>query len=66
MYDEGKNIAQGYRKHYGVDWKTTFIELELLGVEISLVYKEAVLRSVDANILTCQEKSALKKASQAQ
>jgi len=29
---KGKNIAAGYRKHFGVDWVCTFKEPEMLGV----------------------------------
>jgi hypothetical protein len=43
---EGENIAKAYRKHYGVDWVSAFIELDILGVKIDPKYKEQVLKSV--------------------
>ncbi len=58
----GKNIVHGYRKHFGVDWKTAFVELEMLGVEISPEYKDRVLRSVEAQVAAHQEKAEQKKA----
>lgn len=45
---EGKNIVQGYRKHFGVDFICAFIELETLGVEIDPGYKEKALQAVKA------------------
>ena len=35
----GKNVVKRYRQHYGVDWKTAFTELEMLGVQIDPEYK---------------------------
>jgi len=46
----GKNIAKGYRKHFGVDWSCTFTELEMLGEKIDPVYKEGLLRSIEGHI----------------
>jgi hypothetical protein len=46
----GKNIAVGYRKHFGVDWGCAFRELEMLGVRIDPVYKGRVLRSLEGHI----------------
>lgn len=45
---KGQHIVRDYRKYYGVDFLTTFKELELLGVKISSEYREAVLKSVDS------------------
>lgn len=42
---EGKKLFSAYRKRYGVDWFTTFHELEMLGVAIEPAYKEQVLRT---------------------
>ena len=39
----GKNIARGYRKHFGVDSVCAIRELRLLGVAIDPAYERAVL-----------------------
>lgn len=44
----GKRIAHAYRRRYGVDWETAFLELSLLGVEIDPDYIAAVRSSVAA------------------
>lgn len=41
---QGKKVFSAYRKRYGVDWLTTFRELEMLGIAIEPAYKEQVLR----------------------
>lgn len=41
----GQNVVRGYRKHYGVDWQTALIELEMLGVAIDPDYKQQALAS---------------------
>ena len=38
----GRNIARGYRKHFGVDSVCAFRELRLLGVAIDPAYERAV------------------------
>jgi len=38
----GKNIARGYRKHFGVDTVCAIRELRLLGVAIDPAYERAV------------------------
>jgi opacity protein-like surface antigen len=58
----GKNIVHGYRKYFGVNWKTAFTELEMLGVEISPTYKETVLRTVETQLQARREKAAQKNA----
>jgi hypothetical protein len=35
---KGKNIVQGYRKRYGVDWPCAVYELQMLGVELDPAY----------------------------
>jgi hypothetical protein len=45
---KGDNIAQAYRKHFGIDWLTAFKELELLGIQVDPSYKEQVLKSAQA------------------
>lgn len=42
----GKNIASGYRKHFGVDWACAFKELEILGVKLDPEYVKKVLESI--------------------
>jgi len=46
----GKNIAAGYRGHFGVDWPCAFAELEMLGVRIDAAYKDQILKSVEGHI----------------
>lgn len=48
----GKAIARGYRKHFGVDWVCVFKELELLGVRVDPEYRDTVLKSVARAIET--------------
>ena len=52
----GKNIVKGFRQHYGVDWKTAFTELELLGVNVDPEYKKRVLESVENAIAARRRK----------
>jgi len=49
---QGKNVAAGYRRHYGVEWASAFKELRMLGVQLNLDYVAAVLRSVGHAIET--------------
>ena len=59
-YDgEPKKIVKAYRKKYGVDWPTAFLELEMLGLEIDPSYKEQVL-------LTIQRQAEIKKQKKAE
>jgi hypothetical protein len=44
----GKNIARGYRKHFGVDSLCAIRELRLLGVAIDPAYERAVLAALSA------------------
>jgi len=44
---EGKDIVEGYRKRYGVDFRCAFTELEMLGIEIDPARKERTLRDVE-------------------
>ena len=56
-----KHIAKAYRKRYGIDWVSAFIELEMLGVKIDPTYKENVLRSVRPQVKR-KKKTHLQKA----
>ena len=38
--DDGKNVAAGYKRHFGVDWSCAFRELEMLGVRIDVACKD--------------------------
>ena len=42
----GEKVARDYRKYFGVDWPTAFLELEILGVSIPADYKETVLKTL--------------------
>lgn len=53
---EGGNIARAYCKHYGIDWVSAFVELEILGVKIDPIYKEKVLESVRTQTETKRRK----------
>jgi len=55
---KGKNIAAGYRKHFGVDWICAFSELEILGVRIDPGYKRRVLKSVEGHLAARQRRKA--------
>jgi len=52
----GKNIVKGFRQRYGVDWKTAFTELEMLGVNMDPEYKKRVLESVENAIAARRRK----------
>ncbi|HLG16971.1 MAG TPA: hypothetical protein VJH03_21075 [Blastocatellia bacterium] len=43
----GKNVAKGYRKHFGVDWACAFKELDMLGVKLASDCVARTLRSVE-------------------
>jgi len=45
----GRNIASGYRKHFGVDWVCAFKELEMLGVTVDSGYKRELLKAVEGH-----------------
>lgn len=55
---KGKNIASGYRKHFGLDWPCAFEELEMLGIKLNPEYVRNVLKSVEARIAARQRKKA--------
>lgn len=54
----GKNIAAGYRKHFGVDWICAFSELEILDVRVDPGYKQRVLKSVEGQLAASQRRKA--------
>ena len=53
---QGKNIVQGYCKHYGVDLLCAIRELEMLGIAVSPEYVKAVKQCVEARALEKQRK----------
>lgn len=55
---KGKNIAAGYRKHFGIDWICTFSELEILGVRVDPGYKPRVLKSVEGPLAARRRRKA--------
>jgi hypothetical protein len=61
---EGNKVVKAYRKQYGVDFQTAFIELAMLGVHFDPDYKERVLQSVDALAAARRRKKAERKAEQ--
>ena len=60
----GYKVVKAYRKRYGVDFQTAFIELEMLGVRFDPDYKERVLQSVEAQAAAGRRKRAECKAEQ--
>jgi hypothetical protein len=58
----GEKVARDYRKYYGVDWPTAFLELEILGVSIAADYKETVLKTLASIAATKEQKKAEKLA----
>ena len=62
-YTEDK-VARAYRKYFGVDWETTFRELEMLGIQFPADYKEAVLKSLASLAETKKQKLALENPDQ--
>ncbi len=54
----GRNVASGYRKHFGVDWVCAFKELELLGVRIDPGFKSRILRSAEGDIAARRRRKA--------
>ncbi len=62
-YTEDK-VARAYRKYFGVDWETTFRELEMLGIQFPADYKEAVLKNLASLAETKKQKLALENPDQ--
>lgn len=60
----GKNVAAGYRKHFGVDWACAFKELEMLGVKIDSAYKNEILKSVQGDIVARKRRKAQREEAQ--
>ena len=58
----GEKVARDYRKYYGVDWPTAFKELEMLGVEIPVDYRETVLKNLASLTVAKEQKQAEKLA----
>ena len=54
----GRNIASGYRKHFGVDWVCAFRELEMLGVKVDSGYKSELLKCLEGHIADRQRRKA--------
>ena len=54
----GRNIALGYRKHFGVDWVCALRELEMLGVKVDSGYKSQLLKCVEGHIAARQRRKA--------
>ena len=63
---DGHNLAQAYRRRYGVDWQTAFTELEMLDVAIDPDYKKRVLQSVAGDLAARKRKKAEREAVQAE
>ena len=55
---DGKNVAAGYKGHFGVDWSCAFRELEMLGVRIDAAYKDQILKSVAGHIAACRRRKS--------
>ena len=55
---QGHKIGRDYRRRYGVDWPTAFLELEMLEVPIDPDYKARVLQSEAARIAAKRRKKA--------
>lgn len=47
----GKNVARGYRKHYGVDMLCAIKGLQMLGVKLDPAYVEQVRHSVQVQAM---------------
>ena len=60
---KGKNIAAGYRKHFGVDWVCAFTELDILGLRIDSGYKQRLLKSVEGHLAARQRRKAQREKS---
>ena len=58
----GNNVAQAYRKYFGVDWETTIQELEMLGTQFPADFKEMVLKKIDNMVAVQKQKLADKLA----
>jgi hypothetical protein len=54
----GKSIAAGYRRHFGVDWICAFRELEMLGIRIDSAYKDPILKSVEGHMAAQKRRKA--------
>ena len=58
----GKKVARDYRRYFGVDWATTFKELEILGVSIPADYKEYIIKTLATIAAAKEQKKAEKLA----
>jgi hypothetical protein len=61
---EGNKVARDYRRRYGVDWQSAFVELEMLDVPIDPDYKERVLQSAAAQTAARRRKQTERKPEQ--
>lgn len=53
---KGKNILQGYRKQYGVDFLCAIRKLEILGIVLNPEYAKAVKQSIEGGLLAKKRK----------
>jgi len=58
----GEKVARDYRRYFGMDWPTAFMELEILGVSIPADYKETVLKTLVSIAAAKEQKKAEKLA----
>ncbi|GGA66818.1 hypothetical protein [Ornithinibacillus halotolerans] len=61
---EGKNLVNGYSKHFGVNKLTAVYELELLGYTFKESYKQKLRESERQKQRKAEERNALKKQQQ--
>lgn len=57
----GKNIVQGYARHYGVDLLCAIRELRILNIEVKEEYEIAVKRCIAERTLQKKKKEAKEK-----
>ena len=52
----GKNLVRGYSRHFGVDLLCAVAELEILGYEVTLEYKEQLKKEFENRQKQADEK----------
>ncbi|WP_018248781.1 hypothetical protein [Orenia marismortui] len=62
----GKNLVRGYKRWYGVNFVCAIKELEMLGYEIDLEYKEQILKQEEAKRKAAKRRKAEEKKKQAE
>ncbi len=56
----GDKVARAYRKYFGVGWGTAFREIETLGIQFPMDYKDAILNFMASPVAAKKQKQVEK------